>query len=120
MTRESFAGRPARGLARWIGCLGLALALAGCVTVGKDFPVGGVAQLEMGTTTRAEVRRLFGDPWRVGIEDGQPTWTYALYRYSVFGSARTRDLLVRFDDRGVVRSYTFNSSDPADAQRAGP
>lgn len=120
MTRETFVGRPAHRRAAWLCGLGLALLLGGCMTVGRDFPVEGVAQLEIGTTTRAEVRRLFGDPWRVGIEDGQPTWTYALYHYSAFSAARTRDLLVRFDDRGVVRSYTFNSSDPADAQRAGP
>lgn len=110
------------GRSRWaVALLGAALlGMSGCLTVGRDFPVEPVARLEIGTTTRAEVRRLFGDPWRVGVEDGDPTWTYALYRYSAFGPEKTRDLLVRFDQRGVVRSYTFNSTDPSDAERAGP
>jgi hypothetical protein len=90
------------------------------VTVGEDFPVEAVARLDVGTTTQAEVQRLFGDPWRVGIEDGTPTWTYACYRYNVFGAAQTRDLVIRFDRAGTVRSYTFNSTDPADSGRAAP
>lgn len=94
------------------------LVLGGCVTVGEDFPVDPVSRLEMGATTRAEVREMFGAPWRMGVEDGQETWTYALYRYSAFAPARTRDLVVRFDASGVVRSYSFNSTDPADAGRA--
>ena len=118
MASGSFQRLGIRIPAMLLVCLGLGL--GGCVTVGRDFPVTGVAQLKLGTTTRSEVHDLFGDPWRVGVEDGQPTWTYALYRYSLFGGAKTRDLLVRFDGRGVVRSYTFNSSDPEDAQRAGP
>ena len=64
-------GIGARGRAAAL-LLALGLSLPGCFTVGKDFPVEPVAQLEIGTTTRADVRRLFGDPWRVGVEDGDP------------------------------------------------
>jgi hypothetical protein len=58
---------------------------------------------------------MFGDPWRVGVENGQRTWTYGLYRYSVFAPARTRDLKIRFDSSGAVASYTFDSTDQGDA-----
>ena len=87
-----------------------ALLLAGCFSVGRSFEVAPVRRLEIGRTTRAEVRQMFGEPWRTGLEDGQPTWTYGHYRYSLFGDAKTRDLVVRFDSGGVVQSYTFNST----------
>jgi hypothetical protein len=51
------------------------------------------------------------------MEDGQPTWTYGHYRYTLLGDTRTRDLVVRFDPRGVVQSYTFSSTDPKDEIR---
>jgi outer membrane protein assembly factor BamE (lipoprotein component of BamABCDE complex) len=91
--------------------------LAGCMTVGRDFPAQRVAKLEIGSTTREQVRDLFGQPWRMGVEDGQPTWTYGHYRYTLLGNTRTRDLVVRFDSRGVVSSYTFSSTDPKDEIR---
>ena len=91
------------------------LIAAGYVTIGNDFPVEPVEKIQIGTTTRADVRRMFGEPWRIGIEDGKRTFTYALYYYSVFGAEQTRDLVVRFDRNGVVSSYTFNSTHPEDA-----
>lgn len=108
-----------RSSSRWMVGLvvvGMAL-LAGCVTIGRDFPTQRVSKLEIGATTRAQVRDLFGTPWRTGVEDGQPTWTYGHYRYALLGTTRTRDLVVRFDAHGVVASYTFNSTDPNDTAR---
>ena len=86
----------------------------GCFTVGSEFPTKPVAEIRMGETTREDIERLFGSPWRVGIEDGQRTWTYGRYRYTVFGASSTRDLVVRFDAAGVVSSYAFNSTHPED------
>jgi len=91
--------------------------LAGCMTIGRDFPAQRISQLEIGATTREQVRELFGAPWRTGVEDGQPTWTYGLYRYALLGTTRTRDLVVRFDAHDVVASYSFNSTDPNDVVR---
>lgn len=94
--------------------LGTLLLCAGCASVGRPFPVAAVSQIRVGETTREEVRDLFGEPWRTGIEDGKRTWTYAHYRYSLFGGVRTRDLYLRFNDEGVVVSYAFNSTYPED------
>jgi len=88
-----------------------AVVFAGCATVGRDFPVTDVSQIEIGKTTREEVRSMFGSPWRVGIEDGQPTWTYGNYRYSLFQAKSAKDLVIRFNDRGVVASYTFSTTE---------
>ena len=86
----------------------------GCMTVGRPFPTHEVRQIETGTTTRDEVKRLFGEPWRTGLEDGESTFTYGHYQYSLFGEGTTRDLVVRFDGHGVVSSYSFNSTVPDD------
>ena len=89
----------------------LILFSAGCATVGRDFPVDQVKDIRIQETTRDEIRSMFGSPWRVGIEDGQPTWTYGKYHYQVFGETSTQDLVIRFDQHGVVSSYTFNTTE---------
>lgn len=84
---------------------------AGCATVGRDFSVSKVSEIRIGETTQDDIRAMFGSPWRVGIEDGQRTWTYGKYRYRLFGEKIAQDLLIRFDERGVVASYTFNTTE---------
>ena len=101
-----------RSVVRGVGLGACALALSACLTVGREFPTDEVGQLQIGHTTRDEVHRTFGEPWRTGLEDGRRTWTYGHYRYKLFGTTETRDLVVRFDARGVVVSYTFNAAPP--------
>jgi outer membrane protein assembly factor BamE (lipoprotein component of BamABCDE complex) len=100
---------------RWalVACL---IALGGCATIGKSFPVNAVSRLEIGQTTMDDVRRLFGEPWRTGLEDGQVTWTYGYYKYTMFGGNKSKDLVVRFDDKKIVTSYTFNTTEPEEMQ----
>ena len=88
----------------------LVMFFAGCATVGQDFPVTSVSEIEIGKTTQNEIRTMFGSPWRVGIEDGQPTWTYGNYSYGLFGAKNAKDLVIRFDDSDVVASYTFSTT----------
>lgn len=82
-----------------------------CATIGREFPVEAIHQIVLGETTKEDITRMFGHPWRTGIEDGNVTWTYGHYRYSMFGSAKTRDLVVRFNDQNIVVSYTFNTTE---------
>ena len=113
-------GRSARGIRAAIAA-GLTLAAgAGSFSVGRSFPTEPLTRIQVGDTTRDDVRRWFGPPWRTGIEDGAPTWTYGQYRYALLGPARTRDLVLRFDDTGVVSSFTFNSTEPGDLGGADP
>ena len=89
----------------------LSLPFTGCMpAVGQPFPVHQVRQLEIGKTTKTEVRQMFGEPWRTGLEDGFRTWTYGHYTMK-----HTRDLVVRFDKENRVKSYSFSSSFPEDA-----
>lgn len=84
---------------------------SGCATVGRDFPDYRVREIQINHTTQSEIRSMFGSPWRVGIEDSQPTWTYGRYRYQAFGPASTKDLVIRFDEHDTVTSYTFNTTE---------
>lgn len=92
-----------------------ALSLA-CMTVGEDFAVGKVSHIQIGKTSQSDLRKTFGEPWSVGLEDGQRSWTYGYYKYNLLGASQRRDLVVRFDDQGIVRSYTFNSTWPEDVR----
>jgi len=84
---------------------------SGCATVGQSFNVDAVPRIEIGKTTMEDVRRLFGTPWRTGVEDGDTTWTYGHYKYKLFGSAQTKDLVIRFDEQNVVSSYMYNTTE---------
>ncbi len=88
----------------------LSLPVTGCMpTMGQPFPVKQVRQIELEKTTMAQIRQMFGDPWRTGLEDGFRTWTYGEYSMKM-----TRDLVIRFDKQNVVKSYSFSSSYPED------
>ncbi len=87
-----------------IGC-------CGCATIGHPFPAGKVQEIRIGETTKSDLLATFGLPYRRGIEDGDSTWTYLHYRLKLIGEhARTRDLYVRFDRDGQVKSYTYSSN----------
>jgi len=94
----------------------LALAFCACMTVGEDFAVGNVSHITVGKTTKKDVQSMFGEPWRTGLEDGEQTWTYGYYKYNLVGASQTRDLVIRYDKSGTVRSYSFNSTYPDDVQ----
>lgn len=97
--------------------LGLALGIAGatlpggCATIGHKFPHEKVAEIRVGETTKGDLLARFGLPYRRGIEDGDSTWTYVHYKFKLFGEKlKTRDLYLRFDQDGCVRSFTYNSN----------
>ena len=92
----------------------LILILASCATVGRQFPTGDVQRIVIGTTTKQTVTDIFGPPWRIGLEDGTRTWTYGYYKYRLFGESTTYDLVVRFNDSGIVTSYSFNTTEIAE------
>jgi len=79
----------------------LAMILAACTTVGRDFSASKVYDIQIGKTSQTEIRSMFNPPWRVGIEDGRPSWTYAMYHFSAFQEERTKDLVVWFDANNV-------------------
>lgn len=93
----------------------ISVLLSGCMTVGLSFEPKKIEQIVIGKTTPDDLKNMLGEPWRVGLEDGKLTWTYGEYSYYLFAPADTKDLVVRFQN-GVVKSYTFNSTDHADVK----
>ena len=103
--------RSLRPLTTLMLLVALSLPMTGCMpTVGEAFPVYKVRQIEVEKTTMAEIREMFGEPWRTGLENGERTWTYGEY-----GVNLSRDLVIRYDEQNVVKSYSFSSSEPEDA-----
>jgi len=91
--------------------LSAASTFSGCATVGRSFPPDRVQSIEIGQTTKLQLMGLFGMPYRRGIDDGDSTWTYVHYKFRLFGEhLRSRDLYLRFDPQGRVKSYSYNSS----------
>lgn len=84
--------------------------LTGCATIGQEFSSANVPEIKIGQTRKQEIKEMFGTPWRTGMEDGHPTWTYGIYKYELFGATDSQDLLIRYDNQGLVRSYTFSST----------
>jgi len=106
MTRPAFRDRRS-----WLLSVLVAIALAGCITVGKEFPQDAVDLIKPGTTTLAEVRKIFGNPLRTGTEDGKVVWTYLRYHANIAGDFDGKDLIVKFDDQNKVVGLAFNSTE---------
>jgi outer membrane protein assembly factor BamE (lipoprotein component of BamABCDE complex) len=85
--------------------------LTGCATIGHDFAASEVKNIQIGKTTQDEIKAMFGTPWRTGVDDGRKTWTYGIYHYSLFNDARTQDLVIRFNDKDIVASFTYNTTE---------
>ena len=91
--------------------LGLLLALGGCGTAGKNFNESKILKIANGTTTRAEVRKMFGEPFKTGTQNGLPVWVYEYNHYHAIKDDKSRSLVVVFGSNGVVQSHQFMSSD---------
>ncbi len=99
------------GASAVLGAAAMVALTLSCATIGHRFPPENVVRIKSGETTKAQLIGDFGLPYRRGIEDGDSTWTYVYYKFRLFGeNLRTRDLYVRFDSDGRVKSYTYNSN----------
>ena len=106
-------------LAVLIGLSVIVMVFIGCspMPLGRDFPVDQVSSIEIGVTTRAEIRERFGAPWRTGIEDGMSTWTFGYYSYEFSGKGLGRDLMIKFNQAEIVRSYSFNTTETGETPK---
>jgi outer membrane protein assembly factor BamE (lipoprotein component of BamABCDE complex) len=91
--------------------LGFLLAFGGCGTVGKDFNDSKISKIADGTTTRAEIRKMFGEPFKMGTQNGLLVWVYEYNLYHSIKDDKSKNLVVLFDSNGVVQSHQFMSSD---------
>ena len=93
--------------------VGIILLLGGCGTVGDSFKTSNVANIANGVTTQLDVKQMFGEPFKTGVQNGQPVWVYEDHRYSILSENRSKDLIITFNSDGIVQSHQFMSSVPA-------
>lgn len=90
---------------------------AGCsMSFGKDFPAPAADSIKIGVATKADLQKMFGEPGQVGIEDGLPTWTYA-YVSKKPDQELSKQLQIKFNQQGIVTSYSYTSNFPEDMKR---
>lgn len=84
----------------------------GCGTSGKNFNEALYGNIVAGTTTHKEVQFMFGPPFKKGVQNGNPIWTYEYNYYNSLGNNITKDMTIVFNQRGVVQSHQMMSSQP--------
>ena len=86
--------------------------LAGCGTVGKNFNSSQVISIQNNVTNQSEILDKFGLPFKKGIENGQVMWTYRFDQWNLLGPAKSKDLVILFDEKNIVRAYRYTTSEP--------
>ena len=106
---------------RWstvVTCL-LALTLVtGCISLkfGREFPSPEAKSIVAGKTDKASVERMFGSPYQIGLDSGDQMWRW-FYGEREPGREMSKDLTIRFNADGTVKSYAFSSNFPDDMKR---
>ena len=101
-----------------LAALVVVLALSGCagLQVGREFPSPEAAQIKVDVTDKTRLLTLFGEPYQVGIDNGDQTWRWFYAQRNVSATV-SKDLSVRFNANGTVRSYSFTSNFPEDMKK---
>ena len=86
--------------------------IIGCANVGNNFNQKEVAKIQIGSTKKEDIRKLFGNPFRTGIENGREIWVYEYNSYSSFRQGSFKDLIIVFNRRGIVDSHQIMSNLP--------
>ena len=84
----------------------------GCGTAGKNFDESLYKNITVGTTTHKEIQAMFGAPFKKGIQNGYTVWTYEYNFYNSLGNDITKDMVIIFDRRGVVKSHQMMTNQP--------
>jgi hypothetical protein len=95
-----------------------ALAGTGCLSMrfGRDFPSPDRQLIVVGKTDKATLERIFGAPYQIGLDSGDPTWRW-FYGHRQSDTELSKDLSVRFNADGTVKAYAFSSNFPDDMVR---
>jgi hypothetical protein len=97
---------------KFIIVLSVVLLAIGCGTAGKDFDEALYKNIVKGTTNQKEIHYMFGPPFKKGIQNGYPVWTYEYNIYNSLGNDTSKDMVIVFDQRGVVKSHQMMTSQP--------
>jgi hypothetical protein len=78
---------------------------ASCGTAGKNFDESLYENIATGTTSQKEIHSMFGNPFKKGIQNGFSVWTYEYNFYNSLGNNIMKDMVIVFDQRGIVKSH---------------
>ena len=84
--------------------------LADCGTVGKNFDSSQVKNIQNNVTSQAEIFERFGAPFKKGTENDQSMWTYQFDIWNALGPAQSKDLVILFDNKNIVKAYRYTTS----------
>ena len=89
------------------------LFLHGCALTGQEFSSSTVNEIQPNVTTKAEITKTFGEPFRKGLASGFETWRYS-YRALLTEKAGyvNNDLFLIFNKNGTVQKYSFETNLP--------
>jgi hypothetical protein len=93
-----------------LGTLLIFLLLVGCATYGKDFSSDKVQNIQNNVTTQSEILDWFGVPFKEGIENTHTMWTYQLDKWYALAETKSKDLVILFDEKNIVKANRFTSS----------
>ena len=90
--------------------------LSSCGTIGKDFNSSYVKSIRNNITNQTEIIDNFGLPLKEGAENGQTMWTYQFDQWNIWGPIESKDLIILFDEKSIVRAYRYTTSEPEQPQ----
>ena len=92
--------------------MSLALFWFGCGSVGKNFDESLYTKIAKGTTNKNDIKAMFGNPFKKGIQNGSPVWTYEYNYVNAFGTDIIKDMIIVFDKNGLVKSHQLMTNSP--------
>ncbi len=88
----------------------LLLGLVACGATGRDYDTTHLADIQNNVTTKDQVKQWFGDPYQVGQSDNLLMWTYQFDGYNSMNKDESKELVLLFDDSGIVKAYRYASN----------
>ena len=91
----------------------LVIFLASCYgAAGKNFDSSELKSIQNNVTSQEEIFQKFGAPFKKGLENGQAMWTYQFDKWKALGAAQSKDLIILFDNKSIVKAYRYTASNP--------
>ena len=85
--------------------------LAACYgTVGNNFDSSQIKNIQSNVTSQEEIFERFGAPFKKGVENNQTMWTYQFDIWNALGPAQSKDLVILFDNKNIVKAYRYTTS----------
>ena len=79
-------------------------------TVGKNFDSSQLKNIQNNVTSQEEIFQRLGAPFKNVIEYNQTMWTYQFDIWNALGPAQSKDLVILFDNKNIVKAYRYTTS----------